>query len=114
MVEATQPFGSIKDDLLSSIRATGAVDIHGATLPSDANDIIFGVPVDKNDPSQGWVELELKSGTGEDGDGKSKWVFNESPMAAGLKDGAVLAFKFEGEMGDWDVIMPSYEEEDAA
>ncbi len=71
------------------------------------------MPIDKHDISQGWVELEITSGKEEGMGAKSNSVFNEHPMGAGLKDGAVLAFKFEGEVGDWDVIMPSYEEEDA-
>ena len=94
--------------------ATGKEDINGAILPSDANDIIFGVPIEKHDPSLGWVDLEIKADEGEDKSTKNSSVFNESPMGAGLKDGAVMAFRFAGENGDWDVIMPSYEEEDAS
>ena len=111
-MQATQSFDSIKQELLSSIKAAGKEDINGAILPSDANDIIFGVPIEKHDPSQGWVDVEIKVDEGDSKSGKNKSVFNESPMGAGLKDGAVLAFKFAGETGDWDVIMPSYEEED--
>lgn len=53
-------------------------------------------------------------------------VFNAHPLGAGLKDGDMLAFKFKAEGsdqrpvdeidfddGDWDVILPSYDEEDA-
>lgn len=113
LVQPTQPFESIKEELLSSITASGKVDINGIKLPSDPNDIILGVPVDKNDISQGWVQLEMQPGKGEERSGKSNTIFNESPMGAGLKDGSMLAFKFEGEKEDWDVIMPSYDEEGA-
>ena len=41
-------------------------------------------------------------------------VLNESPLGAGLRDGDVIAFKFEREEEEWDVTFPSYEEEDAA
>ena len=84
------------------------------TLPSDASDIIFGIPIDKHDPSQGWVGLEINTDEGDSKSSKNKSVFNESPMGAGLKDGAVLAFKFAAENMSWDVIMPSYEEEDVS
>ncbi len=110
-MQATQSFDSIKRELLSSIKATGVSSINGSTLPLDADEIVLGVPVDKNDPRQGWVDLELKS---EDGDGKSAKasnVFNENPMGAGLKDGALLAFRFVNERQGWDVILPSYEDE---
>lgn len=112
-MQATQSFDSIKQELLSSIKATGVKDINGAFVPSDASEIILGVPVEKHDPKQGWVDLEVRA---EDGDGKSAKkgsVLNENPMGAGLKDGALLAFRFAEEQNDWDVVMPSYEDEES-
>lgn len=54
--------------------------------------------------------------------GVRKSVLNGSPSGAGLKDGAMLAFRFrgqgeddnveEGDNHDWDVIMPRYDEEE--
>lgn len=46
-------------------------------------------------------------------------VLNSSPLGAGLKDGAMLAFRFTKGAADdamdlddeWDVIMPSYDDE---
>ena len=46
-------------------------------------------------------------------------VLNGSPLGAGLKDGAMLAFRFTKGPGEdamdlddeWDVIMPSYDDE---
>lgn len=41
-------------------------------------------------------------------------VLNASPLGAGLKDGAVIAFKFQGEAGgdgEFDVVIPTFEEE---
>jgi len=99
------------------------------TIPSDAARITFGVPVDKNDFSKGWVKLEVPETEIDDGAsgkekvGGKKSVLNASPQRAGLKDGAVLAFRFlksrnqedEGEseedVGRWDVMIPSYEDE---
>ena len=122
LVQQSQPFDSIKRDLLDAIKATNINDINGNALPSDPEDIEFGVPRDKNDASKGWVPLKIPEV--EDGDVKGKGVkkgsvLNESPLGAGLKDGAMLAFRFtkaaaEDEMdldNEWDVIMPSYDDD---
>lgn len=67
--------------------------------------------------------MPLKIPELEDGNTKGKGikkgtVLNESPLGAGLKDGALLAFKFrEGddkEDDKWDVVMPSYDDEPAS
>lgn len=121
-VQQSQPFDSIKRDLLDAIKATDIQAINGNTLPSDPEDIEFGVPRDKNDPSKGWVALKIPEV--EDGDTKGKGVkkgsvLNENPLGAGLKDGAMLAFRFakaaeEGGMDvddEWDVVIPSYDDE---
>lgn len=109
------------------MKATGKSTLNDQPLPSDPDEVILGVPVDKNDLSKGWVGLDIPEMDGEDGFGgkKSKAgknsVLNSSPLGAGLKDGAALAFRFrdhaktedEVDMGDssWDVILPNYEEE---
>lgn len=85
--------------------------------------------MDKNDFSKGWVKLEIPETEIEDGAsgkkkvGGKKSVLNASPQGAGLKDGAVLAFRFltsgrkededglEDDVGKWDVMIPSYEDE---
>ena len=46
---------------------------------------------------------------------KGQGVRRESPMGAGLKDGAAVAFRFRGgeeEEGEWDVVVPRYEDEE--
>ena len=97
----------------------------------------MGFPVDRNDYGKGWVDLlipEAEDDEDEDGGGggggkktkseggkvKKGSVLNESPLGAGLRDGDVIAFRFreEGEGAgekteEWDVVIPSYEEEDA-
>ena len=125
-VSQNQSFGSIKSELLEAIKATGIRDINGYALPANADGIIFGIPVDKNDPGKGWVGLEIPEIDGdEDAEGKSKGVrkgsvLNASPLGAGLKDGAMIAFKFREEgaedadnpdRGDWEVVIPSYDDE---
>ena len=79
------------------------------------------MPRDKNDISKGWVPLKIPEV--EEGDTKGKGVkkgsvLNGSPLGAGLKDGAMLAFRFkEGAVEDgmdldvdWDVIIPRFED----
>ena len=88
--------------------------------------MILAVPIDKNDLSRGWVGMDIPDLDGDGGIGGKKSngknsVLNGSPLGAGLKDGAVLAFKFRdaAEMKDeldleddhWDVVLPSFEEE---
>ena len=86
--------------------------------------MIFGIPVDRYDLSKGWVGLDIPD-FDEDGEktkkiGKNN-ILNSSPFGAGLKDGAVLAFKFRDasmteedldlDDSNWDVVLPNYEEE---
>ena len=121
LVQQSQSFDSIKRDLLDAINATNIKDINGNFLPSDPEDIEFGVPRDKNDISKGWVPLKIPEA--ENGDRKGKGVkkgsvLNESPLGAELKDGAMLAFRFRnGDAEDgmdlevgWDVIIPHFED----
>ena len=99
------------------------------SIPSDASHITFGVPVDKNDFSKGWVKLEIPETEVDDGNsgkkkvGGKKSILNASPQGAGLRDGAVLAFRFlesgtseddgglDDDVGSWDVVIPNYEDE---
>ncbi|MCJ1464951.1 hypothetical protein MMC07_003566 [Pseudocyphellaria aurata] len=120
LVSPNQSIGSIKSELLEALKATGIHDINGCVLPAKADDIIFGIPVDNNKPNQGWVVLEIPEIDGhKDPGGKVKGVrkssvLNASPLGAGLKDGAMVAFKFREEdvdSDDWDVMIPSYDDE---
>ena len=80
------------------------------------------MPLDKNDVSKGWVNLEIPEFDESEIKGrgvKKGSVLNQSPLGAGLKDGAMLAFKFKKEGAtdemdlddEWDVVMPSYEDD---
>ncbi|MCJ1365702.1 hypothetical protein MMC16_004827 [Acarospora aff. strigata] len=128
-VEPGQSFDSIKQNLLDALKKTGRTEINGVSLPSDAQHVVFGVPLEKNDFSRGWVKLEIPETDVEDGAGGKKKVggkksiLNSSPQGAGLKDGAALAFRFleggdgldedglEADHGKWNVVIPSYEDE---
>jgi hypothetical protein len=121
----SQSFTSIKSELLNALKATGVHEINGKSIPSSGEDVILGVPVDKHDVEKGWVDLIITEP--EDGErvvalpkGARKSVLNSSPLGAGLKDGSMLAFKFRKtganttEDGDWDVLMPSFDDDDGS
>ena len=81
------------------MKATGIKDINGCLLPSDPEAIVFGLPIDKNDPSKGWVPLEIPevSDTDTKGKGVKKGsVLNQSPLGAGLKDGGYVGVQVQG------------------
>ena len=125
MVSPWDTIDSIKKKLLETIQSTGVIEINGHQLPANPEDISFGVPVDRNDLSQGWVDLEipaLKDNDGKKGKAKES-TLNKTPQGAGLKDGSLLAFRFRAADKDddelttdnerWDVLMPSFEEDEA-
>lgn len=131
-VEQTESFTSIKSELLKALKYPGHTEFNGHDLPQDPEDIVLGLPVDKNDLTKGWVGLNIPATVVEDESGSKKnvggkrSVLNASPLGAGLKDGATLAFKFRHEGAktdddgldlddsDWEVIVPSYEDEQAS
>lgn len=112
----------MKSNLLDAIISTGVAQINGDPLPANPEDVTFGVPIDGNDPSRGWINLEIPEP--EDSGGKKSKkasVLNATPSGAGLKDGMVLAFKFRPkgtidgtdiDNNEWDVIMPAYDDEE--
>ncbi|KAI4188599.1 MAG: hypothetical protein L6R41_002027 [Letrouitia leprolyta] len=121
-----QSFTSVKEDLLHAIKATRVTEINGNPLPSNLEDVIFGVPIDGNDPSQGWINLEipeLEEDGGKKGN-KNPSVLNATPIGAGLKDGMALAFKFRKQTSggdemdiddnEWDVVIPNYDDEEGS
>ncbi|KAL8952804.1 MAG: hypothetical protein Q9222_001308 [Ikaeria aurantiellina] len=125
-VKPHDPLTSVKEKLLAAIKDRNISQIDGQPLPSDPQDIVFGVPIDKNDPSQGWVGLDIPDLDDDERKkgGKKPGVLNATPIGAGLKDGSLLAFKFitEGSGGvdvdmndnDFDVIMPTFDDEEGS
>jgi hypothetical protein len=119
----SQSFTTIKSNLLAALKSTGVKEINGKTLPDSGEDIVFGVPVDKNNIEKGWVDLVITEPEDEERvvslpKGVRKTVLNGSPLGAGLKDGAMLAFKFQNagvadaEDDGWDVVMPRFDDDD--
>ncbi|KAL8811679.1 MAG: hypothetical protein Q9223_001480 [Gallowayella weberi] len=126
LVSPHESLSSVKEKLLKAIKATQVVEINGQPLPSDPDHVIFGVPADPNEPNGPWIELEIpepEDNTRKKGS-KKPGVLNATPTGAGLKDGSVLAFRFQDEATDaddlgmdkqkWDVIMPTFDDEEGS
>ncbi|KAJ4352026.1 uncharacterized protein N0V89_007372 [Didymosphaeria variabile] len=144
-VDPLQTFPTIKEQLYKSLEETGLknADSEPISLPPSPSDIELGRPVNTNDPHKGfqlgeWEYSSLEE-EGEDPKGKGKAKagrpkksgtvgadsVKDCPKGAGLRDGAVLAFRWKGngsredediEMADgrkadmWDVKLASYED----
>ncbi|KAL8693305.1 MAG: hypothetical protein Q9224_003780 [Gallowayella concinna] len=126
LVAPHDSLSSVKEKLLEAIKATQVNEINGQSLPSDPDNVIFGVPADTDESNGQWIELEIpepEDDTRKKG-AKKPDVLNATPMGAGLKDGSVLAFRFRDEATDaddlaedkltWDVIMPNFDDEEGS
>ncbi|KAL8661386.1 MAG: hypothetical protein Q9202_005628 [Teloschistes flavicans] len=124
LVSSHDTFDSIKEKLLGTLKTTGVTQINGHSVPSDPNDIILGVPIDKNDPDRGWVGSDIPSGKydgAKEGTTKDS-MLNSTPSGAGCKDSTVFAFRFrengsdglemDDDDGKFDVVMPTFEDEE--
>jgi len=113
-VDPLHTFGTIKSHLLDALHDTGLSDPatgDAITLPASPADIQLGRPVDVHDAQQGFRPGEWENVDGEEdgedagkGKGKAKGGISNAkdcPKGAGLKDGAVLAFRWAGD-GIWD------------
>ncbi|KAH5065722.1 hypothetical protein HBH96_042180 [Parastagonospora nodorum] len=113
-VDPLQTFSAIKAQLYTALSDTGLKDPEtGASipLPDSPSDIQLGRPIDTHDAQQGFQLGEWETAAEESGDdggkgkgkakaGKSSGI-QDCPKGAGLKDGAVLAFRWAGD-GIWD------------
>lgn len=157
-INPLQTFNSIKTTLVEVLQKTQNPDSFDQPLPSSADEIEFGKPIDPKDLDQGFtlgdwerhVALELEEdveeetkakGKGKKGrPSKSAVTVDDSgvelagtsnilqcPKGAGLKDGAVLVFRWgkkekdddnediemEDERDrDWDVVIPAFNDEE--
>jgi hypothetical protein len=130
-VNPLQTFTSIKSALYTALQETGLRTESGTSIPfpDSPSDIQLGRPVNINDPSAGFElgewEYQQADEDGEDveedanGKGKGKAKANgrpkksdgetatpanikDCPKGAGLRDGAVLAFRWKGEGMSWE------------
>jgi hypothetical protein len=132
--DALTPVSAIKAELLSALRESNPSGLNGKPLPTSPSQIQLAKPVDPLDLTQGWESLESSSAledpfnTEEGGNGKGKQkrkLDTDSVKAVGIKDNAVIAFKWSGsgdsseeeegdeDMGEekeeyWDVVLPSF------
>lgn len=122
-VMPTEDFDNIKKSLLAvlhEIYPDGR--LNEQPIPNDASKVIFAKPVDIFDYTKGWASLEdsLSFADADDTKSKKKTKSSSTPKDAGLKDSAVLAFKFRSTPEDedeglgleeqWDVVIPDFED----
>ena len=115
-VDPLHTFTAIKIQLYDVLKETDIRDSKtkgNLSLPESPEDIQFGRPIDINDPQQGFQpgEWELPAYESEEDNVKSKGKAKannkarsgiaDCPKGAGLKDGAVLAFRWAGD-GVWE------------
>ena len=144
-VSPSQNFSEIKSLLLSALKSRNITSLPASkssatSLPSDSDDLEFGILADRKDPSKGWISLESAASAknSKKVPGRTKVTPGaDSPEAAGLGDGSMVAYRIrkstkgkeraksvdsDAENGDvdiemdddpgWDVILPSFEDED--
>jgi hypothetical protein len=116
-VDPLQTFSTIKEQLYTALEETGLKNGHSepVSLPPSPADIELGRPSNTNDPHKGfqlgeWEYSPLEEEEGEDPKGKGKAKagrpkksgtvgadsVSDCPKGAGLRDGAVLAFRWKG------------------
>lgn len=131
MLQSHESLDLAKEKLLEALKLRGLSDINGDPIPYDSFDIEFGEPVDRADFEKGWKLLRADApglddeGVSKKDKGKGK---NESMslLEAGIENGHTIAFRFRKSNEDqnadlemdidedpgWDVIIPSYEDEE--
>ena len=143
-IDPLTPFPTIKETLHTALAETGLSPFEGGPeipLPASPQDIQLGRPRDPLDASQGFVLGEWESalsddevaiegaaegskgkgkgraaasGAGAKGKGRKSEGAGDCPKGAGLKDGAVLAFRWGGdgapEEGSGGVQLAMYED----
>lgn len=128
-----EPLTSGKEKLLGALASRGLRDINGDAIPNDPAEIELGVPVDKSDLEKGWMRLATDIPSQKDEGAAKKTTAKPKStatvQAAGLQNGSSVAFRFrkptEEAVGDeldtdldlndpgWDVIIPSFDDEEA-
>lgn len=130
-IDPLHTFPAIKSTLYTALQETGLrASSTGPEipLPPSPSHIQFGRPVDPLDPSQGFtlgewetpavdeeVDIDEGKGKGKAAKGGKKTAdARDCPKGAGLKDGSVLAFRWEGDGGGeeagWGVKIASFED----
>ena len=125
-----EPIEKLQENLLSALRLSEKDQkLDKTPLPENPQDILIGKPVDPRDLSKGWIGIsdEAAGGTKKPA-GQNPNTRIDSLKGCGIKEDAILAFRFhekttksnealEGyEIVDpgesWNVVMPSYNDAD--
>ncbi|CAG8187729.1 unnamed protein product [Penicillium olsonii] len=128
MIQPHETLDLVKEILLQSLKSRALDNINGDSVPDNSFDIELGVPIDRADLGKGWRSLEVdlseldEDNASKKNKGKSK---KQSPtlLETGIQEGHTVAFRFRNNQSQnqmdldiedpgWDVIMPSYDEED--
>ncbi|KAL4981769.1 hypothetical protein BDW68DRAFT_183173 [Aspergillus falconensis] len=127
LLPPSQTIEATKTNLLDALRARGLKEINGDQVPEDTTAIEFGVAVDKNDLEKGWTSLEAPKIEADDASKRGpEKAASLSLKAAELNNGQPIAFRFRktGVAGSdnatdldledpgWDVIIPSFDDEE--
>lgn len=131
-VDPMKQIDELKENLLNALRKTEKDHkLEGKPLPEDFKQILLGKPISTRDLSKGWVDIydEVDSSTGKLTGTRLSGI-SRSLKALGIKDNAVLAFRFgsternpeqmddgnHGVISDepWNVVIPSYNDADDA
>lgn len=101
-VSPTQSFDSIKDLLLSALKARNISSLPNASnpsnptpLPASSNHLEFGVLIDRKDASKGWTLLtpDLAASASAKKKPATKPADVDTPAGLGLTDGSWLAYR---------------------
>lgn len=139
---STDTLFALREKLLKALRLASSASpldapLDPTSLPIDPRDVLFGVPIDNEDLSLGFMDLEI-SATGlgsalsknsraerrrtndprvsdiseleSEPDLEHIEALNETPRMAGLRDNQVLAFSFRAKTGEEDVDMDGQDE----
>jgi hypothetical protein len=116
------PLSTLKSNLLLALRDTKPSGIESRPLPTSPSQIKLAKPINPLEISEGWEPIDPSADV-DDEKAAKKLEESTSVKAAGVKDNAVIAFRWsvEGEEeeedealgeieGEWDVVWPSFED----
>lgn len=127
-LQSHESITSAKEKLLQALKSRQMREINGDIIPDDPAAIELGVPMDRSDLDKGWMSLTMDI-PGQENSAKSSGQkkLSDTLQAAGLQDGYSVAFRFrksgagdevdmDTDLNDpgWDVIIPSFDEEEEA
>ncbi|KAJ5552348.1 hypothetical protein N7494_001726 [Penicillium frequentans] len=113
-----EPLTAVKEKLLQALKSREVREIKGEPIPEDPALIELGIPVDRSELEKGWTRLIKAEPTITEGVAKGTGNTGGTVLSAGLENGHVVAFRFrradevEKDDGDWDVIIPSFDDEE--